>query len=229
MRPGVRPGRRLGRGAATLGALVAGFVGGAVLTMALSSPATPTLPGEAAGIPPPGDGVAVPVAPAEPETFLAWVPGGMPGSFSEALDDVAGIRRAVTVRSGVGWMTASWSADGELVDRPPAGLAIPLEVAAVPPGRYAPFLPPAERSVVGALADGEGVLGTMSAELRGLGPGAVLAFGDLRIRIAAVLPDELVGAHELMVSTRTGLALGIRLERYALLQPTPRARLDLEA
>jgi hypothetical protein len=60
----------------------------------------------------------------------------------------------------------------------------------------------------------------MSAELRGLTPGAILQCGDTKVRIAAVLPDELVGAHELLVSRATGRALGLSRDRYALLHPT---------
>jgi len=40
-----------------------------------------------------------------------------------------------------------------------------------------------------------------------------------RIRIAAVLPDELVGAAELVVSRRTGARIGITHDRYFLVQP----------
>ena len=59
----------------------------------------------------------------------------------------------------------------------------------------------------------------MSAKLRGLGAGATMRFGDVEIEIAAVLPDELVGAHELLVSRETGLRIGVTHDRYALLVP----------
>jgi hypothetical protein len=144
------------------------------------------------------------------------------------------MRRSVIVRSGVGWLARSYSSQGELVDEAPRGLGYPLEVAVVPPGGYAPFLPPGDRGVVVPLADGEAVLGESGARLRGLEPGATLVFrqpgggpGVLRIGVAAVLPDELVGAHEVMVSYATGIRLGIRLDRYALLHPAERIQSDL--
>ena len=88
------------------------------------------------------------------------------------------------------------------------------------PRSFGAFLPPPDRAVVAALADGQGVLGATSAALRGLGPGAELAFeGGARIRIADVLPDELVGAAELLVSKETGATIGVHRERYLLLQP----------
>jgi hypothetical protein len=128
-----------------------------------------------------------------------------------------GIRRVVVVASDNTWLARSTTQDGEVVDDPPPTFAIPLEVAAVDPRAYAPFLPPADRSVVVALARGQGVLGESSAKLRGLGPGAVLRFGAERIEVAAILPDELVGASELLVSRRVGSRIGVTHDRYALL------------
>lgn len=217
-RPG---GLRLG------GAALAGFVAGAVLMLAFQSPAVVT-PRDDQG-PDPGAGTAPGITPEAAETFLAWSFGGLVEGFGERAEALKGVRRVVVVRSGVGWLVRSTSAQGEAVDGPPAGLAFPIEVAAARPSEYAPFLPPGDRGVVVPLSQGEGVLGATSAELRGLGPGAVLEFDrGLEIRIAAVLPDELVGAHELFVSWQTAAALGIHQDRYALLQPAEWAQPGLE-
>jgi D-alanyl-D-alanine carboxypeptidase len=116
-------------------------------------------------------------------------------------------------------MTRSWSADGALVDHPTGPYAIPIDAAAVSLRSFGAFLPPPDRAIVAALADGQGVLGATSAELRGLGPGAELAFGGSRVHIVGVLPDELVGAAELLVSKATGATIGVHRERYVLLQP----------
>ena len=117
------------------------------------------------------------------------------------------------------WLRRSWSAAGELVDDPPPTYRIPIDAAAVDPATFATFVPAADRARIAALAQGEAILGATSAGLRGLGPGAVIAIGDRRIRIAAVLPDELVGAAELVVSRRTGARIGITHDRYFLVQP----------
>jgi hypothetical protein len=106
-----------------------------------------------------------------------------------------------------------------VVDDPPNGFGVPLEVAAVHPLEYEPFVPPADRGALADLSNGFGVLGESSARLRGLGPGAVLEFGDVSVEIAAVWPDELVGAHELLVARDLGRALGVTHDRYALIQP----------
>jgi hypothetical protein len=133
------------------------------------------------------------------------------------------MQRTVVVASDNTWMTRSTTPQGEVVDDPQDGYRIPLEVAAVNPREYAPFLPPADRGVIVALADGQGILGQSSARLRGLGPGAVLQFGSVRVQVAAVLPDELVGAQELMVSRPVGRDIGVTHDRYALLQPSGHA------
>jgi hypothetical protein len=159
--------------------------------------------------------------PEPPGTFLAWTVGGLPDGFAERAAQLPDVRQVVSVRSDTAWLTGSATPDGEIVDDPPNGYSIPLEVTAVEPRDYTPFLPPADRGVVVALAAGQGILGESSAKLRNLGPGSTLSFGSTSIRVGAVLPDELVGASELMVSRRTGLEIGVVRERYMLFQPTP--------
>jgi len=200
---------------------VAGFVIGVVVTLSLqsASPMPARVPRAVAPTP-----ATPPLTEREqPGTFLAWTPGGLPGGFRSAIDHVPLVHRAVVVESDIAWLTRSFSSSGEVVDDPPDGLAIPLEVAGVDPSEYAPFLPPVDRGVVGDLADGYGVLGESSAELRHLGPGGVLRFGNVDVRISAVLPDELVGANELLVSRTRAAQLGVSRDRYALIQPNGRA------
>jgi hypothetical protein len=195
-------------------AALAGFAVGAAVTLSLQG---------TAAIPPEPD-IGSPTAPSpfvttrqDPDTYLAWTSGGLPSGFADAVSRVPEVRRVVVIASDNTWLTGSADEDGEVVDDPPRGFAIPLEVAAVTPRAYAPFLPPADRGVVEALADGQGVLGESSAKLRGLGPGAVLRFGPVRVRVAAILPDELVGANELLVSRDLGRRIGVSRDRYALL------------
>jgi D-alanyl-D-alanine carboxypeptidase len=208
------------RAAGVAAALVVGLVVGAVLTLSIQGTAIIPEERDAPSMPEPI------LTPELPDTFLAWSPGGMPARFAHAVAEMPRIRRAVVVASDNTWLTKSYSAAGEVVDDPPPTFSIPLEVAAVDPRAYAPFLPPADRSVTVALAQGKGVLGESSARLRGLGPGAVLRFGGERVEIAAILADELVGAHELLVSRDVGRRIGVTRDRYALLVPTgePTAR-----
>ena len=99
---------------------------------------------------------------------------------------------------------------------------IPIDGAAIDPGAYARFLPPETRAVVANLQDGQGILGQTSAKLRHLGPGGVMHFlGGGSVTIVGVLPDQLVGAAELVVTRATGAAIGIQQNRYLLFQPAP--------
>jgi hypothetical protein len=193
----------------------AGFTLGALLTLSWQGAAvTPTGGGSATG------SARLPLrVPEAPDTFLVWTSGGLPDGFADGLTSVRRIERSVVVASDNTWLTRSFDAQGDLVDDPPRGYAIPLEVGAVVPRAYAPFLPPADRGDIVALSDGQGILGESSAKLRGLGPGSVLGFGKVRIEVAAIVPDELVGAAELFVSRRTGHRIGVTHDRYALLQP----------
>lgn len=208
---------RLRRAAGALTAGVVGLVAGAVLTLALQG--TAVVPGRTARLDP-GEDLLIRSEALAPDTFLTWTPGGLPSGFRDAVIALPGIERAVVVASDTLWLTRSWSKQGEVVDDPRNGYAIPMEVAAVDPGEYGPFLPPADREIALALQAGLGALGESGARLRGLGPGAVLTFGSERVEVAAILPDELVGAHELLVSRDTGRRLGVFRDRYALLVPS---------
>jgi hypothetical protein len=214
VRAGLAPAA-LGR---TVVAGVAGFVAGMVVMLSSAPSAVipvPDSPSRPATVSPP---VATPEPPG---TFLAWTFGGLPDGFAERVGSLPGVRRMTVVASGMAWLDRSLDATGSVVDQAPEGMAFPLEVAAVDPSTYAHFLPPAERAVTLALADGEAVLGASSAELRRLRPGGQLVFGDVRLRVSAVIADELLGAHEVLVSSEVGRRIGVVVDRYALLQPGP--------
>ena len=206
---------------AAIGGAIAGVVAGAMITLSIQGSAAPSPPAADDPLP-----VPVPVTrPAAPETFLAWVPHGLPLGFAERVARLPEIGRMTVVAEDNVWLHRSWSATGELVDETTRPYRIPIDAAAVEVRSFAPFLPPADRSALAAVEAGEGILGSTSASLRGLGPGAVLDFGaGARVRIAAVLPDELVGAAELMVSKSTGRLIGVTRDRHLLLQPAGERR-----
>lgn len=191
---------------------VAGAIVGAIVTLAVQS-AGSSVPDERRASPPIGPGTS-------PTTFLAWVPRGLPTGFADAVEELGGIEASTVVAEDIAWLEASWSAAGERVDDPPPRFRIPIDVAAVDAAAYRRFVPAADRPAVAAVDDGQAVLSATSAALRELGPGAMLAFaGDVRVRVAAVLPDHLVGAAEMLVDRDVGRALGVRHERYALVRP----------
>jgi len=133
------------------------------------------------------------------------------------------VDHVVDVVSGIVWLTGSYDGTGNQVDRPPAGLGIPLEVAGADLAQYAHFLSPADRSALPLLARGEVALGASSAALRRLGPGGTLVFGHRQVRIGAVLPDASIGANEVFASRATAARLGVAIPRYLLIDPARNA------
>src|SRR6478752_3624148 len=167
--------------------------------------------------------------PETPSTFLVWVPRGLPHGFASTVAALPKIDATTVVAEDDTWLRRSWNAGGQLVDPQPADYRIPIDTAAVDPATFAAFVPPADRPDVAALSDGGAILGATSAALRGLGPGSVMDVGGTTLRVAAVLPDQLVGAAELVVSDRVGARIGVHHDRYMLVQPSRGRRMAPDA
>jgi hypothetical protein len=205
------------RGLVTGGAFAAGaLVGAAVL---LSLPVTGMPDGPRPTSAPPVLGRA-PVP-----TLLAWTPGGLPTGYAAAVRGLPSARSVTVVSSGVAWMERWRSATGP-VEGPPAGYRIPVEVAAITPGSYVRFVPPGDRRAIEGVQGA--VLGRTFAELHGIGVGGAVVIGGSAIPVEAVLDDELVGAHEVVVPTPVGRGLGIVRPRYLLAAPRDGASPRLE-
>jgi hypothetical protein len=203
--------RRLG----LLGAGLAGALAGAVAMLSLP------IAGYRAGPDSPTSRPSLPILGMAPvPTMLAWTAGGIPTGFARSVRDLPSVRSVTSVRSGVAWLDAWEDASGN-PDQPRRGYRIPLEIAAVDPASYARFVPPGDRQAVHGLAGGGAILGESGAEIRGIGTGGRLRFGRRTLRAGAVLADELVGAHEAVVSKEIGRGLGIVRERYLLILPRP--------
>ena len=205
---------------AGVSAFLAVFAAGTVLVSLLrhadaagggASPSAVT-PGPSSPQPEPGPSV---------DAYVAWVPGGLPPGFGAKIAALPTIGQIAVVAADTTWMTSSSDKDGALVDQPPSPYMIPIDAAAIDPGAYAKFLPPETQAIVANLQDGQGILGQTSARLRHLGPGGVMRFlGGASVTIIGVLPDEFVGAAELVVTRATGASIGIAHNRYFLFQPS---------
>jgi hypothetical protein len=196
------------RGLIVAGAFAAGALAGGAVLLSLPVTGMPDGPG---GTPSPPVLGRAPVT-----TVLAWTPGGLPSGYAAAVRRHPASRSVTVVRSGVAWMDR-WRPDGGPFEAAPTGYRIPVEVAAVHPDSYARFVPPGER---GAIEGVEGaVLGRTFAELHGIDAGGTVTIDGSTITVEAVLDDELVGAHEVVVSTAVGRGLGIVTPRYLLAAP----------
>ena len=214
---------RTGRMAVVAGTLALGLAGGGALGLfAQDQGRTSSGPGVGSPLPSPAR-PAPPVRLVTPDTLLAWTPGGLPAGLETRVRRLPGIDHVVGVVSGTAWLTRSFDAAGNTVDRPPRGLAIPIEVAAADLSRYAPFFSPADRAPLQELARGRAALGATSAILRRLGPGATLVFGARKMGVAAIVPDASIGANEAFMSKRAAASIGLTRARYLLIDPAPRA------
>jgi hypothetical protein len=213
---------RLARGLRVGVAGVLGLALGAGVALALQRPpprsggepavpATAPLPTRAA------------TAPAD-RVLLAWTPNRLPAGLAGRVRRAPGVLAVTVVKGGRLDLAGSVDADGRAVDRPPRGMAIPLEAIAFDPATYTGFLPASARAAFRRLGPAEALLGATSARLRRLGPGGRLRVaaadrgsGARWLTVAGVVDDALVGAAEVAVGRAGGRALGLTRDRYALL------------
>lgn len=201
--------------------------------------------GEVAGSPsasadPDGNGEGEgPTAPSTPNAYLVWIAGGIPENAAAELTTIRRVQKAAVATAGVGWLTRSLDADGEVVDAPESPYMVPLEVTGIDPRAFSSFLPRGEhRDLVRGLGADQVILSSSSARRRGLGEGATLELAPgLQLGVAGVVPDQLVGGYEVVVVRQTAerLGAGHDVVRYALLRmrknrtpPVERVAADVE-
>ena len=163
-----------------------------------------------------------PVAPVRvPEppdrTLLVWTNDGLPADLAARVGSLPDVRSSTLVLGDTLSLVASYSSDGQPVDRTPPGEVIPLDALAIDPSTYAPFWDKAAQAQLLALRPGEALLGATSARLRRAGPGTVLELdGGARVTVAGVVADQAVGAAEVVVDTGTAPGVGITTPRFLL-------------
>lgn len=172
---------------------------------------TPTAPEGAS--PPPTSVTTTPeespadVAPAAPPTVLAWVPGGLPDGFVERVVALSEVRSVSVVLGDT----------IPLADVVP-GYTVPVEAIALDCASWSTFEPVHGDTLCG-LGEDDALLGATSAGLRDAAVGDVLRLGNgHRLTVAGVVPDEVVGAAELVVPVPGAAAAGIGVARYVLVE-----------
>ena len=137
------------RAAGVAAGVAMGFALGASLTLAIQGWANLPDPGSVAGPTLPR------TEPEPPQAFLVWTSGGLPVTFGERVARLPGVEHAVAISSATLWLSKAYGPDGTLTYDPPRRFAEPVEVAGAPLAGYAPFLSPADRSILPSLAAGE--------------------------------------------------------------------------
>jgi hypothetical protein len=131
-----------------------------------------------------------------------------------------GVAHVAAVTGGTAWLDRSTGRNGRVVDDPPAGFRIPLEVATAPPAALTPFLPrPDARAFAAAASHGDVLLGASGSKLRRLGIGGSLRFGSLAAGVGGVVDDRLIGAYEVLAPASMARSLGLRTVKYVLVLP----------
>lgn len=155
-----------------------------------------------------------------PPAWLAWVSGSLPPGFAARAAATPALGTTVVVAGDTRWMQSSHGADGHLIDRPTAPFEIPIDAFAVDPQAYASFIPAEDRdTVTTALGDGTAVLGESSAALRRIDVGGTIELATGTVTVGAIVPDEVAGWSEMLVSRTEGASLGIVDDRYLLSMP----------
>lgn len=149
------------------------------------------------------------------DTVLVWSGAHLAEGYAQAVAEDPRVGPATVVRGEWLELVRTESADGDVVDEPPEGWALPVEVLAFDPATYDELT---GRDLIADLAPDEVLLGETSAQVRGLGPGAHVEFATgARLRVAGVVPDALIGHAE--VATRGDGPLEVGTEKYLLARP----------
>jgi hypothetical protein len=147
-----------------------------------------------------------------PRTVAISAQGGLPTGLADEVAAEPAIEVVTVVRGATLGLVGTRAADGEVVDELPDGWRFPVEVLAVDADGYDELLDVPE---VAGLGPDEALLSESSAAVRRLGAGGQLSFRDgTTLTVAAVLPDAVVGAAEVLVTTDSPLPIGT--ERYLL-------------
>jgi hypothetical protein len=184
--------------------VVVGYAIAVVVTPGVVAPSVTPEPGERTSLPPttttatnvPASTTAVG---SEPETYLVWSTGGLSSEL------VAGLMEQFDDLSVVRGDTVELDADDDWL--------IPLDGLSIDPEAHAPFDPGG--SLV-ELKPGTVALGESSASFRGFEVGDALSISDVSYDIVAIVPDEVVGAAEVVFSAFDETS-PVVTDRYALI------------
>jgi len=179
---------------------VVGALAGALVVLAADGLTRPLLPPSTSPVHP-GRSARAPLRNTvdADRVLLAWAPGGLPASTERVVQRSPGVAAATTVIAGLDWVRSTRAPGGGLLDVPPRGFAIPLEVALIEPREYARFVPRAERAFVLGLGRGEALIAKTESELRGAGEGLELHLADRVARTAAVVSDATTNGYEALM------------------------------
>jgi hypothetical protein len=132
--------------------------------------------------------------------MLVWMPGGLPAGGERFIEAQPGVRDATTIVAGLEWMSRSEAIDGTVVDAPPQGYELPLEVAFIDPGEYSGFVSPVERTAVASLRADEMLIAQTEQALRSGGRGLQITTDNGTRTVTGVIRDRATNGYEALVA-----------------------------
>lgn len=153
-----------------------------------------------------------------PTKLVTWSPENLPPDVERSLDRIYGVR-ATTVSLGLDWMSSA-RAGGRVLDDPPRGYRIPIEVAFVKPYEYRHYVPARARDEIVSLGRGEALISSAGKRLRGHGKGLRLRFGSRVVKVIGVISNEAAQGYELVMARPAPGEL--RTVRSVLVEKGPR-------
>lgn len=204
--------RRLG----SIALVVVGLLAGMGVALSVRAPAAEPVP----------EPSAAPTLPAvtrarvpQPQRriLLVWTPRQLPPGAAQRISELEATDRVVRVTAGTVDLVKSSTAAGLAVDDFRPGWAVPLDAFGIRPSAYAALLPSSARPQVAALRPGSVALSETSARLRRLQVGDTLTLhGGRRFAVGAVVDDEMVGAAEVVLTSRDARLMGVARPRFLL-------------
>ena len=200
--------------------VVVGVLAGMGVAMSVRAPAAePVLQPTPAPTLPPVTRARIPQP--ERRILLVWTPRVLPPGAAERIADLKATDRVVRVTAGSVDLVKSSTAAGVAVDTFPRGWAVPLDAFGIRPSAYAALLPSSARPEVASLRPGSVALGETSARLRRLQVGDTLTLeGGRRFAVGAIVDDELIGAAEVVLTSKDAQRMGVARPRFLLVSYT---------
>ena len=149
---------------------------------------------------------------------VLFMPSGLPEGIVALLESIDGVESVTLVTSATAGLVESSDTAGTVVDDPPDGFVIPIEVASFATADGAAILSTELAEALAAVSDGDAVLSEASADLRRLDVGGELVFANgSTATVAAVLPTELVGSWEAVFVGEPSLSIAGNSRRQVAL------------
>jgi hypothetical protein len=159
-----------------------------------------------------------------PQVLTVRRRGGLPERWVARIRRADGVRAVARTRRAQALLRRAVSASGRVVDAPPSGYAIPLDVLVADARALARVVPEDARPAVRRLRRGTALLSETSARLRRVGVGGRLTLtGGSTLRVAGVVDDEIANNSELVLRPGDAPPAGATTARLLVATTDPEA------